>query len=141
MSNMNWDVLIRVLTGLITLTTGLAGLLKSDGGLRSSIREEVEILNNLPEGSDAHKKMQYLLDMEIADLADRRNWRRNWPMAIVSLICAPSFGYLALWLAQRKALWGWGLATPAALLALLFLFGLFECIQLAPRNSKGIRER
>ena len=52
-------------------------------------------------------------------------------MAIVSLICAPSFGYLALWLAQRKALWEWGLATPAALLALLFLFGLFECILVA----------
>ena len=141
MSDMNWDVLIRVLTGLITLTTGLAGLLKSDGGRRASIREEVEIIKNLPEGSDAYRKMQSLLEAEIADLADRRNWRRDWPMAIVSLICAPSFGYLAIWLAQRKALWGWVLATPATLSALLFLFGLFECIQLAPRNSKGIRER
>lgn len=141
MSSTNWDILVRVLTGLITLLTGLAGLLKSDGGRRTSIREEAEILKNLPEGSAAHKKMQSLLEAEISELADRRKWRRDWPMAIVSLILAPVFGYFAFWLIRQKTWLGWTLATPLTLIALLFLFGLFECIQLAPRNEKGIRQK
>ena len=141
MFNSNWDVLIRVLTALVTLVTALAGLLKSDGGKRTSIHEESEILINLPEGSAAHKKMQSLLEAEIVELANRRKWRRDWPMAIVSLILAPSLGYLALWLTQQKTWWRWALATPVALFSFVFLYGLFECIQLAPRNEKGIRKR
>jgi len=139
--DMNWDNLIKVTTALITLATALAGLLKSDGGRRTSIREESEILKNLPEGSASHKMMQSLLEKEIAELADQREWRRDWPMAAVSLTLAPCLGYLTLWLARQKTWWGWVFATPAALLAIIFLYGLFECIQLAPRNKKGIRER
>jgi len=139
--DMNWDNLIKVTTALITLATALAGLLKSDGGRRTSIREESEILKNLPEGSASHKMMQSLLEEEIAELADQREWRRDWPMAAVSLTLAPCLGYLTLWLARQKTWWGWVFATPAALLAIIFLYGLFECIQLAPRNKKGIRER
>ena len=138
---MNWDNLIKVTTALITLATALAGLLKSDGGRRTSIREESEILKNLLEGSASHKMMQSLLEKEIAELADQREWRRDWPMAAVSLTLAPCLGYLTLWLARQKTWWGWVFATPAALLAIIFLYGLFECIQLAPRNKKGIRER
>jgi len=141
MFDMNWDNLIKVTTALITLATALAGLLKSDGGRRTSIREESEILKNLPEGSAGHKMMQSLLEEEIAELADQRKWRRDWPMAAVSLTLAPCLGYLTLWLARQKTWWGWIFATPAALLAIIFLYGLFECIQLAPRNKKGIRER
>ena len=138
---MNWDNLIKVTTALITLATALAGLLKSDGGRRTSIREVSEILKNLLEGSASHKMMQSLLEKEIAELADQREWRRDWPMAAVSLTLAPCLGYLTLWLARQKTWWGWVFATPAALLAIIFLYGLFECIQLAPRNKKGIRER
>lgn len=141
MFDMNWDNLIKVTTALITLATALAGLLKSDGGRRTSIREESEILKNLPEGSASHKMMQSLLEEEIAELADQREWRRDWPMAAVSLTLAPCLGYLTLWLARQKTWWGWVFATPAALLAIIFLYRLFECIQLAPRNKKGIRER
>ena len=141
MFDMNWDNLIKVTTALITLATALAGLLKSDGGRRTSIREESEILKNLPEGSASHKMMQSLLEEEIAELADQREWRRDWPMAAVSLTLAPCLGYLTLWLARQKTWWGWVFATPAALLAIIFLYGLFECIQLAPRNKKGSRER
>ena len=77
MFDMNWDNLIKVTTALITLATALAGLLKSDGGRRTSIREESEILKNLPEGSASHKMMQSLLEEEIAELADQREWRRD----------------------------------------------------------------
>lgn len=141
MFDVNWDILIKATTALITLATALAGLLKSDGGRRTSIREESEILKNLPEGSTAHKIMQSLLEVEIAELADQREWRRDWPMAAVSLTLAPCLGYLTLWLTQQKTWWGWILATPVALLAIIFLYGLFECIQLAPRNKKGIQAR
>lgn len=140
MHDMSWDDLIRALTGLITLTTGLAGLLKSDGGRRTAIREEAEILEKLREGSSAYETLQALLDAEVAELANRRDWKRNWPMAIFSLICAPGLGYLALWLTQREGWWGWLLATPVALFAIVFLYGLFDSVQLAPRNAKGNRE-
>lgn len=141
MPEIDWDVLIKVLTGLVTVATGLAGLLKSDGGRREAARQEAELLGKLPEGSKAHTALLTLLEADVADLADRRNWRRDWPMAIVSLVCAPGLGYLSLWLAQRGAWWGWLFAGPAALMALVFLFGLFECIQLAPRDAKGVRKQ
>lgn len=141
MPNIDWDIASKVLTILVPAATGLAGLRKSDGGLRATILEEAEILDKLPEGSEARVMLMKLLQADIEKLADRRNWTRHWSMAIVSLICTTLFGYSALWLLQQKTWWGWVGAAPTALLALFFLFGLFECIQLAPRNEKGIRER
>lgn len=141
MSNVDWDVASKILAILVPAATGLAGLRKSDSRLRATILEEVEILGKLPEGAEAREILMGVLETDIERLAARRDWRRHWPMAVFAALCATLFGYLAIWLIQQKVWWAWVGAVPTAVVATFFLYGLFESVQLAPRDEKGNRKR
>ena len=140
MPDMNWEVLIKIASAATPIITAVIGYLKSEGAPVNLIKKEAEIIGILPESSNARAKLDELLTKHIEVLAEQDGYKRNIPMFVVALVGTPAMILLTIHIASLGG-WWWILATATGFLALAFLYGIFDSIQLAPRNKNGTRKR
>ena len=140
MPDMNWEVLIKIASAATPIITAVIGYLKSEGAPVNLIKKEAEIIGTLPESSNARAKLDELLTKHIEVLAEQDGYKRNNPMFVVALAGTPAMILLTIHIASLGG-WWWILATATGFLALAFLYGIFDSIQLAPRNRNGTRKR
>lgn len=76
-------------------------------------------------------KLDELLTKHIEVLAEQDGYKRNIPMFVVALVGTPAMILLTMHVASLGG-WWWILATATGFLALAFLYGIFDSIQLAP---------
>ena len=137
MPDINWEVFIKIASSSVTpIITAVIGYLKSEGAPVNLIRKEAEIIGVLPESSNARAKLDELLTKHIEALAEQDGYKRNIPMFVVALVMTPAMILLTMHIASLGD-WWWILATATGFLALAFLCGIFDSIQLAPRNKNG----
>lgn len=139
MPDMNWEVLIKIASAVTPIITAVIGYLKSEGAPVNLIKKEAEIIGILPESSNARAKLDELLTKHIEVLAEQDGYKRNIPMFVVALVGAPAMILLTMNIAS---LGGWWLilATATGFFALALVYGIFDSIQLAPRNKNGKRK-
>lgn len=140
MPDMNWEVLIKIASAVTPIITAVIGYLKSEGAPVNLIKKEAEIIGILPESSNARAKLDELLTKHIEVLAEQDGYKRNIPMFVVALVGTPAMILLTIHIASSGG-WWWILAPATGFLALAFLYGIFDSIQLAPRNKNGTRKR
>ena len=140
MPDMNWEVLIKIASAVTPIITAVIGYLKSEGAPVNLIKKEAEIIGILPESSNARAKLDELLTKHIEVLAEQDGYKRNIPMFVVALVMTPAMILLTMYIASLGG-WWWILATITGFLALVFLYGIFDFIQLAPRNENGMRKK
>lgn len=138
MSLLNWETLGKaVLAGVPVLVT-VVGILRGPGALRQRLRHDVELLEKLPEDSEARNRLLTLLDKEIEQLVlvDTEG-KRDWTGFGTSLVLVVALGGLGLWLwGLDAALWR-ALALIPWLFALVGLTSILESLQKIPRDEKG----
>lgn len=140
MPDINWEVLIKIASAATPIITAVIGYLKSEGAPVNLIKKEAEIIGTLPESSNARAKLDELLTKHIEVLAEQDGYKRNIPMFVVALAGTPAMILLTIHIASLGG-WWWILTTATGFLALAFLYGIFDSIQLAPRNRNGRRKR
>lgn len=133
-----WDWVLKSVPVVATVLTAVVSASKGPGALRSRLKHDVELIEKVPE-SDARTALLDLVQSEIHAL---RRWevdaRRDWTSFVFALICAPSFGFLTIWLVQQDDWWSW-LSVLTGTLSLVLLYGIFESAQRVPRDKKGRR--
>ena len=134
------DLALKALPALVPLVTVLITLGRGPGALRDRIKHDVELVEKLPD-SRARDGMLDLVEREVRDLNRfDATASRDLPMFGLSLVSAPLLGYLTLWLIRDQHGW-WTVPTAvvSGLLALLFVYGIFETGQRVPRDKGGKR--
>lgn len=102
---------------------------------RRSMAHDADVAAKLPEGP-ARDEVLRLVEVTARRLQDPRRGR-DPAMLVVSLIAAPLLWLTAGWMGMRDEWWRHLLTVPAAVLALLFTYGIFECARLVPRDPNG----
>ena len=140
MPGINWDVVIKILTALITLLTAIIGYFKGKEAPHDLIKKEAEIIHLLPESSAGRKKLEELLVKHVEALEVKDGYKRNLPAFIISFILTP---LMTVFTVRLISLGGWWqlLAAVTGFCASAFLYGIFDSIQLAPRNENGTRKK
>lgn len=129
------DVVSKLLPAAVPLVTAFGAMVSGPGRLRREILHNAEIVGKLPE-SAARDRMLTLLDRQVADMASGSR-RRDWSMLVVAIIVAGALWYLTAWLLKEPDAIRVIGATVAALVALIFTYGVFESARLIPRDEKG----
>ena len=139
MPPVKWQEVAQLLPPLVTLLVAIVGLAQGPGRARSALRHEAETLKDLPTGGPAAKAMEARIVDQIEQLNQltSRDARRDVPMLVVALIAAPLLGWLTINLYGRDG-WQWkAAAVGAGVMALLFVYGVFESARRIPRDEKG----
>lgn len=129
------DFLVKLLPALAALATVIAGSAQSAGRLRSSLKVDAEILSLLPDG-EAKTKLESYVAERVDHLKNTDSGTRNWPMFVVALVATLLLGYLAIWLSGQGQWWAYVLAVVTGALGLIFLYGVFETVQVKDRNDE-----
>jgi amino acid transporter len=139
--NPAWETTARIAAVLVPLAAALIGVAQGPGRLRARLKTDVEILEKLPENSDARELMLELVDAKTRQLRELELVRSRDPIGtVVGVVGTAGLGWLTVWLAQRDAAWGSILAFVTGVLALFFTIGIFISARRVPRDPKG-RER
>ena len=133
------DSLSASLLALVTAGTALLGFLGVPGRRRSQLRHDIDMLEKLPNDSDAHRLMMDRITRQISRLEGDRNGRRNWPFFVFTLLFTPASGLLTIFLWNVGSWWGFVLAVPVGFLTIILLVAVFDSGQKVPRDSKGQR--
>ncbi len=135
-----WEPIIRSVVTVVPGLVAIVGLARGPGALRSRLKHDIELLEKLPEGSEPHAVMLDHISAQVHRMTAREDTAsRDWPMFVVSVIAAPGLGLMSVYLWQQHHWWGILLASLSGLLAVIFLYGLFETGQRVPRDSRGKR--
>ena len=114
------------------------GILRGPGARWNRIATQSEILQRLPDGS-AKTALLAIIEDEITSIRTNADARRDWPMFIASLIIAPVLVVGAIGFGLHDRWWGSVLGVALGLLAVLFIYGIFEAAAKVPRDDKGHR--
>jgi hypothetical protein len=127
--DLNWDVLSKIVPAAATALAALLGSMRGGKSLRDNILHDVEILEKLPEESSPRTLMLQHLTTQITMLNSERLIRREIPMLVFSLIAAPLLGWATFALWQLNQWWAYPLAVVTGVLALVFVYGVFDSAQ------------
>lgn len=136
----DWVGIARAASTALPAIAALAGLSRGPGRLRANLKHDAEILAKLPPDSSAYAALLRLVEAQVARMAKlETEATRHWSMFVVALLVTPLLGWLTIWLVQTATWWSILLAAPVGLLAIVFVYGIFETAQKVPRDSKGKR--
>lgn len=113
--------------------------MRGDGGRRNQIKADAEILVLLPKESKAYKDLESHIEGEVLQLRRWSSGKQNWTMFVFALVAAPLLGWSSFLFFARDVWWSYIAGVATTMLALVFLYGLFETGQRVPRDEKGKR--
>lgn len=136
-----WETVAKTVGAVAPLLLGILGLVVAPGRARRALKDDSEILKNLPKDSAAQEALLQHMERQIAELQARSTRKRDWPMFGFVVVAAPLLGWLTVSLAFRDE-WWWKVASVVSgVLTLLFVYGAFETTQRVDRDEKGRRKR
>lgn len=138
-ASLDWSKAIPAIASAIVSIATLIRFLSGPSRSHSRLNAETEILSRLPEDSDLYRAMAEIVSESIEKLANARNGTRDIPMFVVSMFAAPGLTYLAIYLVQKREWWSWAVVIPVGILAILFIYGIFETAASVPRDKAGKR--
>ena len=102
---------------------------------RSRLHDDVDLLNALPEGSEAKRLMAEHVDAAVNTLlADESRFKREPTGAAIAIILA-GLGGLLIWLGNRSGSWWQLMYIPAAFLLLMGIYGFVDSVIKKERTS------
>nr|WP_146177678.1 hypothetical protein [Sphaerisporangium cinnabarinum] len=134
----NWDVALKAVGVLLPVIVPLVLASLRTSPLDRRLDHDVERVAKLPE-SEARTLILERIRRTVEAQSAEPEGRRDTPMLVVSVILTGALGWLTVWLVANGAWWSYTLAAVAALLCLLFVYGIFETAQKVPRDEKGRR--
>lgn len=127
---MDWDLVARITVAGLPFATAIAGGNRRSDPVRRQMAADAQVLQALPEGSEAHTAVLDVLAKAARTIQQRDSYSRDYASLIGAIIGSVVFGYLAIWLAQQGTWWAWALATISALIWPAFVYGIFDSMQL-----------
>lgn len=127
------------LSAAATGVVSVVGVVRGTGRMRSRLKADAEIAAALPPGPARDRLIAHVEAGVTRLIEDESEKSRDWPMFIVAVLVAPSLVALTAWLILRGEWWSYLAAVPVALLAVLFIYGVFETGQRAKRDARGHR--
>ena len=138
--DISWTDAAKTLPAVVPAAATIIGLGRGPGALRSRLRHDVELVEKLPADSTAQRKMLSHIESQIDRISKlETEASRDVQSLVLALIFAPTLGILTLYLADRDHWLAWAAAVFSGLLALVFVYGIFESAQRVPRDQKGHR--
>lgn len=136
MDSQLWEQVAKVAIAAVPAGTAALGIARGAGGLRNRLKHDVELLEKLPDESEAKEALLSSVARQIKRIERaEQDSSRDVPMLVLALVTAPLLGYLTLWLIQRGHWWTAILAVPTGVLGLVFVYGIFDSAENAPRGS------
>jgi len=136
----DYQSLGRVLLGALPAVVAVIGLYRGPGTLRANLRHDIEMLEKLPEGSDARTKMLAFVDSQVERFAKLETEASRDRIGFsIGLFMSVGFGALGLWCATQGGFWWMFGAVWAWSGSLLSLGLLFDSAQRVPRDEKGTK--
>lgn len=116
----------------------LVGATRGPGALRSRLRHDAELLDKLPEGSEAHKTLLDHLNDQLERIAKSESeGKRDIYGSVLGGFVAIGFAWLTVFLYTQDD-WWWRVFSPVtAFLAVFGLSYIFDRIQKVPRDEKN----
>lgn len=131
---MNANNVTTIVVALIAAGAAITQVRRSRAP-RSRLHDDVDLLNALPEGSDAKQAMAEHVDAAVqALLANESGLKREPSGAAIGIVLA-GLGVLLIWLGNRSGSWWQLIYIPAAFLLLLGCFGFVDSIMKKERTS------
>ncbi len=131
-----WIDIAKALSILVPGVVTVAGLVRGPGAKRESVREDAQTLALLPADSKSYAAMERWLEEQIEFLRTfEKDASRDWPMFAVSVVAAPALAYATIELAVAGQWWQYVLAATTGMLAIVFVYGIFECAERVPRDK------
>ena len=134
----DWELVGRVVVGGLPVAVTLLGLLRGPGALRSTLKHDLALLEQLPETSPARGTWLKHIEMQVErirllDSEGKRSWQ-DFGIAL-GLVVALLAGTVWLW--GLSAWWQLAIAGVLAIFALAGMSTMFEALQRVPRDEKG----
>ncbi|MFB9662903.1 hypothetical protein ACFQS3_24730 [Glycomyces mayteni] len=118
------------------MAVAIFGLMNRDHELKK-LQGYTEVLQSLPEDSQAYESALSLIASHIAKIDRLETVGRRDPMrALSGMFFALVFGYITVWLMVRGGLWQ-VLAAVSMLLAFAGFAAIIQALQIVERDKKG----
>lgn len=138
--DVSWVDAAKTLPAVVPAVATVVGLGRGPGALRSRLKHDVDLVEKLPDGSGAQEKLLTHIEGQITRISKlETDATRDWSSFVLAIVSAPSLGVLTIYLAGREHWLAWIAAVFSGLLALVFVYGIFESAQRVPRDKKGHR--
>lgn len=140
MAGFDWVALANAAVPVVTALVAVVGVGRGPGRTRAALKHDVEILEKLPAGA-AREEMLEIVTAKVHRVAELEAGAatRDLPIVWYSIVGAPAFGWLTIWLLQQREWWSLALALVSGFAAFAFIWGLFDSIQRVPRDEYGVR--
>lgn len=130
------SLLTQLIPPVMTVAVAIFGLMNRDHELKK-LQGYTEVLQSLPEDSQAYKSALSLIACHIAKIDRLETVGRRDPMrALSGMFFALVFGYITVWLMVRGGLWQ-VLAAVSMLLAFAGFAAIIQALQIVERDKKG----
>jgi hypothetical protein len=110
---------------------------RKNEGLRSRIKEDVDILSNMKEGTLARDALTAHVDWEVDRLIRSETvGERQWGFGVFALVATLALTALSTWLLSQGGLtllW----LTLTLPFTLVFIYGMIDSFSKLPRDEKG----
>lgn len=138
MSNALTSILKGAVAVLPTLAT-LAGLLAGSGRMRNQLKADVDMLQQLPDESEAHRLLLGHVERQLTTLIEwRTNATRDWSGIAAGGVIFAAFGAVTWWLFILNHWWTFVLGAVGAVFAVagLVALGQGSCSRASRREGQ-----
>ncbi|YCK80549.1 hypothetical protein M1D89_15800 [Arthrobacter sp. D3-18] len=132
---MDFDILSKVIAAIVPLLVAALSLLGGRRSNRGEIKEDLEMLAALPEGSGLKPKLEKIVETQLDRIQNEIHYTRNLPMIVVAIAGSGIFIYLGIYLFQLNTWWWTIAAVLSVLMASIFMYGIFESVQKKDRRK------
>lgn len=121
---------------LVAVISALVDAVALRDKARRRMQADAELLQHLPQGSQASKVVLKLVMENAEELLKQHGYKRDWPSLVMALAGVIGLGYLGIWLWSLQVWYGWLILALVAVLWLVLLFGVVESAQKKDREGE-----
>lgn len=137
---MNLSSVSQYIIPIISAAATLIGVViaaRKNESLRSRIKEDVEVLAIMKDGTDAHAALSAHIGWEVDRLIKSETvGERQWGWGVFALLGTVSLTTLSMWLFVQEGRYLLGLILTVPL-TLVFIVGMVESFSKLPRDKEG----
>jgi hypothetical protein len=132
---MTWTLGAQAIVAVVPILVALIGLRNRPDPERRRMAHDSAVLERLPPGSPAREHLLQVIERDAQTIAQRIHYTRDWGSFALGLSGAVFLGSVAVWLAMLGHWWALLLALLPASLWVVFVFGMFDSLQLRDQKA------
>lgn len=138
MVDIDWDTARQVVAAVIPIAAAAAGFAKGPSSRRRRLAQDVEMVEKLPEGSEARESLLQSINLQIVLLHNiETSATRDWSGAVIATLMGAGCGYGTVFLFDRDTWWGYLAGVILAVSTLACASLTFDAVRLDFRDEKG----